>query len=64
MNEEKIMAELESRGIVVIQLNRKIDKYEAEQLSESYKKQLDNGVIVLEDGAKITFVEELVTEAE
>lgn len=63
---EHIMAELESRGLVVIQVDRMLDKYEAEALSECYKKQLERGIIVLEKGASILFVDEaeLLTEAE
>ena len=53
MDKEYVKVEHENGKLVIIQVDRMLDKYTAEDLSESYKKQLDRGVIVLEKGAEI-----------
>ena len=58
MDKEYVKVEHENGKLVIIQVDRMLDKYTAEDLSESYKKQLDRGVIVLEKGAEI-YIEEL-----
>lgn len=50
--------------IAVIRIDGALDRYEAELLSESFAKQIERGVVVLDEGKDIEFMDENSCELE